>query len=46
VLIFDKVRGVGMPPSSVIHSIDLSLDRTDQTLLTDSLNGIILKAVF
>ena len=31
-----------MPPSPVIHSIDLSLDRTDQSLLTDSLNGTTL----
>ena len=30
-----------MPPSLVIHSLDIVVDRTDQALLTDSLSGIL-----
>jgi hypothetical protein len=29
-----------MPPSPVVHSIDVVLDRTDQTLLNESISGI------
>jgi hypothetical protein len=28
-----------MQPSAVVHSIDVVLDRTDQTILSESLNG-------
>ena len=32
---------VEMPSTPVIHSIDIVQDRTDQSLLTESLNGIL-----
>jgi hypothetical protein len=30
-----------MPPPPAIHSIDITLDRTDTVLLTDSLKGVL-----
>ena len=39
--VIPRVLIVKMPSTPVIHSIDIVLDRTDQSLLTESLNGIL-----